>query len=218
MSRPVLAIAACLSLIAAFAQAQVPHCGHPHHGYWPHTIVSQHHASTAEEGILRGWADVVRAKGLYNAMTSQALIYQAEAYRKQVENQVARTQAYFTMRDINRQARFGNHTPSAPKMAAASQPQARPAVPPPSPLETAGVTRGVVRWPAALQDERYAGYRQVVERLVAKNYQCGGLVDKERSMLTHASRAMAGELKNRIRNCSPQEYVDAKQLLIALAG
>ena len=77
---------------------------------------------------------------------------------------------------------------------------------------------GLVRWPAALQDEHFAGYRQVVERLVAKNYQSGGLVDEERSLLTQASRAMASELKNRIRDCSPQQYVEAKQLLIALAG
>lgn len=218
MSRPVLAVAACLTLIAAFAQAQSPHCGYPHPVYWPQTIVSQHHASTFEEGVLRGWADVVRAQGLYNVMTSQALVYQAEAYRKQMENQVARTQSYFTMRDINRQARFGNRAPSAPQMAAPSRPQARPTVLRPSPLETAGVTRGVVQWPTALQDERYAGYRQVVQRLVAKNYQYGGLADEDRSTLTQASRAMTSVLKSRIRNCSPQEYVEAKQLLIALAG
>jgi hypothetical protein len=218
MSRQVLAIAACLTLIAAVAQAQSPGCRHPHCVYRPYAIVSPHHASTAEESILRGWADVMRAQGLYNVMTSQALIHQAEAYRLQVENRVARTEAYFKMRDINRQARFGNHPPGAPKTAAASQPQSRPIVPGPSPLDAAGLTRGLVRWPAALQDERCASYRQVVERLVAKNYQFGGLADEDRSTLTQASRAMAGELRSRIRSCSPQDYVDAKQLLIALAG
>ena len=132
MSRRVLAIAACLTLTAAaFAPAQSPCCPHPYYGCGPYTIVSQHHASTAEESILRGWADVMRAQGLYNVMTSQALIHQAEAYRRQVENRVARTEAYFKMRDVNRQARFGNPTPSAPKTAAVSPPQARPIVPAP---------------------------------------------------------------------------------------
>ncbi|NLF69056.1 MAG: hypothetical protein GX575_08365 [Candidatus Anammoximicrobium sp.] len=223
MSRSVLAVAVYFSLTAAFAQAQAPYRGQPHPACGPHTIVSQHHASTAEEGILRGWADVARARALYNLMTEQARVCQAEAYRLQVANEVARTEAYFKMRDLNRQTRFGSHAPSVPRMPVVGQTQPRPAAPRPaasrrSPLETAGVTKGVVCWPKALQDEPFASYRHVVERLVAKNYQRGGLSDQERSTLTQASRAMAGELKNRIRSCSPQEYVDAKQLLIALAS
>jgi hypothetical protein len=53
---------------------------------------------------------------------------------------------------------------------------------------------------------------------VARAYVCGGLDPQDRSMLTQATRAMTSRLKDRIRDCSPQEYVEAKQLLIALAS
>jgi hypothetical protein len=216
MTRQALALTALLSLTASFAQAQS--CGrcHPRYVYMPYPLVTPHHASTAEESFARGMADVIRAQGLYNLMTSQALIHQAEARRLAIDNRVAYVGAYFTVRDINRQARFGNRSCQYGEAAPVNRPQAHSGERP-SLLERAGVKEGQVCWPLALQDEQFAGYRKVVDELVVKAYICGDLSPQDRSTLTQAARAMAGKLKDRIRECKAQDYVEAKQLLIALA-
>ena len=75
--------------------------------------VVQHHASTFEEGVQRGYADVVRAMGDYNYNTSLAAINAQQAYSYALENRKQAVQDYFELREMNRQARGLRPTPSA---------------------------------------------------------------------------------------------------------
>ena len=64
-----------------------------------------YHASTAEEGIQRGYADVVRSQGMANLLNSQAATQYEEARKSYIENRMQATQTYFEMRRYNTEAR-----------------------------------------------------------------------------------------------------------------
>ena len=67
-----------------------------------------HHASTVEEGAARGMADVIRSTGAANLMNSEAAKNIEDARKKYIENRLQATQTYFEMKQINKQARWGN--------------------------------------------------------------------------------------------------------------
>jgi hypothetical protein len=67
-----------------------------------------HHASTVEEGAARGLADVIRSAGAANMMNSEAAKNYEDARKKYIDNRLLRTQTYFEMKQINKQARWGN--------------------------------------------------------------------------------------------------------------
>ena len=59
------------------------------------TAVVYRHASTWEQGVLDGWANLVRARGDYAYNRSLAAINYQEAYRRALENSLHRTETYF---------------------------------------------------------------------------------------------------------------------------
>ena len=65
----------------------------------------QLHSSTYEEGVQRGFADIVRSAGAANLMNSEAAKKYEDARRKNIDNRVYGTEKYFQMRQINRAAR-----------------------------------------------------------------------------------------------------------------
>jgi len=69
------------------------------------TPVIYRHASTAEQGLLDGVANGVRAVGDYNYNTSLALINYEIARSMFLDNKVKAVQTYFEMRRQNREAR-----------------------------------------------------------------------------------------------------------------
>src|SRR5882724_3784882 len=64
-----------------------------------------YHSSTLEEGIQRGYADVVRSQGMANLLNSQAATQYEAARKAYMENQMKATQTYFEMRRYNTEAR-----------------------------------------------------------------------------------------------------------------
>ena len=72
-----------------------------------------HHASTYEEGVLRGAADLVRARGEFNLNSSAAAINYQEAYRRHLLNKQLKVDTFFAMRAANKAARFPQKDPAA---------------------------------------------------------------------------------------------------------
>src|SRR5262245_55227841 len=66
---------------------------------------SGYHSSTLEEGVQRGYADVVRSYGMANLLNSQAAGNFEQARKAYIENQLNATQTYFEMRRYNTEAR-----------------------------------------------------------------------------------------------------------------
>jgi hypothetical protein len=199
---------ACLTLLAAnTADAQVYYPPRVPRPVYPSARVyvgSPHHASTAAESYARGYADVVRAQGQYNLLASQALVNLAEARRRETENRVAQTEAYFRMREINRSHRYGDRATQPSRYSITGRKR---------------VTQGAheSKPELALQDDVFESYRAVVERILENQATLAALSDRDRSAVTQASRAMESKLKDRIRQWSPQDYLAAKRFLATLS-
>ena len=69
------------------------------------------HASTAEQGMMTGMAEMMQAAGARNLMNSQALGFVEDARRKNISNRMYGTDAYFQMRKTNREARAAETGP-----------------------------------------------------------------------------------------------------------
>ena len=117
-------------VLAALAAVQRPcggrrdrathRAGVPSQGIWPQSQASfpqtnvggwgggwggGMHASTAEQGAMMGMADMMQAAGSRNLMNSQALGFVEDAQRKNIDNRMYGTEAYFQMQKTNREAR-----------------------------------------------------------------------------------------------------------------
>ncbi len=212
------ALACLTSLATSGADAQV--------GYRPQAarpvcpaawvcIGSPHHASTAAESYARGYADVVRAQGLLNLLTSQAMLNLAEARRLETENRVTQTAAYFRMREINRSHRQGGRR-TRPALRSVSRGARVARGTTESVPGTPDLQQGQIAWPKALEDKAFESYRTVVEPIVKRQATMGTASGLDRSKATQALRAMSLRLRDRIREYSPEDYLAAKRFLTAL--
>jgi hypothetical protein len=172
------------------------------------------HASTLEEGAMRGLADVVSAKGEYNLSTSAAAINLTQAQKQDIENRRAGTQAYFEIRETNRAAREANRSPRL------SQEQlvriATQAAPKRLSTEEINLVTGEINWPEALKSPRFAGERGSLDQLSLKRAQYGALGIADHIAAGDTIQKMAGKLKEEIKSISANEYLDAKNFLKSL--
>jgi len=172
------------------------------------------HASTAEEGMMTGMANMMQAAGARNLMNSQALGFVEDARRKNIDNRMYGTDAYFEMRKTNREARAAETGPpptrtDLERFARQRAPQRL------SPSELDPLT-GAIAWPAIFRDDEYKEYRDALERLYGQRASAGYLTGSERGGLAQAIDAMQADLKMNIRNYVPQDYVQARSFLDGL--
>ena len=97
-----------LFLVGAPAPARAQYAGVPGGGgdLWYRPTYS----STYEEGVQRGYADIVRSQGMANLMNSEAAKKYEEARREYLDNRLKATQTYFEMRRVNQEARSRERT------------------------------------------------------------------------------------------------------------
>lgn len=221
MRRTMIAFAACSLLTASTMVAQSQRPVYYYRGYGPYTAAQAWHAGTVQATLARQRANMIRAQGVYNALTAQAMISQMEAQRRHIKNRVASVRAHFEMKDINRQARFGTPSKGARRAALVRRRREERAK---HEAETGHSTslshfpRGKITWPTALRAPEFTEYRKVVEQLVAQRYAAEALSDNENKRLRQVITAMVCELRNQVEDCSPQEYVNAKLMLKRLTG
>jgi len=104
----VLTSAIVATLFAATASAQQPVSGHFGYAVRPThngTPAIYHHASTFEEGYLRGQADYLRARGDYLYGWSLYMINLQEAHRRYIANQLYAAEAFHAKQAAWREAR-----------------------------------------------------------------------------------------------------------------
>lgn len=173
-----------------------------------------HHASTAEEGMARGMADLTRSAGMANLLNSEATINMQTATRMNMENRVFGTEAYFDRRRINREAREANRRPQASQDDLARFARARA----PSRLSASELDpfTGQIVWPPILQQEIYAEYREALESLFAERAISGHLDMQQRTDIRQLTNEMQQTLRNRIRDYPPQEYMQTRTFIEGL--
>jgi hypothetical protein len=156
------------------------------------------HASTAEEGALRGMADVTRSAGAAN-----------------IENRQYGAETYFNMRQTNRQAREAERGPRPTSEDLQRYSQAR--VPDRLSVSDLDPLTGEIDWPMALRDDPYAQERQWLDAAYDQRAKAGGYLSAtQRAEVKQVTESMKAELKANINLYSPNEYLQAKKFIEGL--
>jgi hypothetical protein len=208
---------------AAAVQVGTLHNLQPTHAVTPRYFVPYvfyprphvYRAATAAESYARGRAALIHARGQYNLLSSEARVVHAEAQRREIENRERGVDAYFAIREKNREERAAQRRPRATveqlrRIAAAGKPA------PLSPSELDAVT-GEISWPIALQQDEYDAFRADLEALAAEQAAAGQLGADELEKADLAADGILAELKTRIRDVPLQDYTVARRFVERLA-
>lgn len=170
-----------------------------------------YHSSTAEEGIQRGYADIVRSQGMANLLNSQAAKEYELARREYLDNRLKATQTYFEMRRINAEARKAER--SSPLSHEQYVRIARQMAPRPLTTTQLDPLTGAIGWPGPLRKAEYEPLRQRLDRLFqerATGYVVYGEIQK-------TSDEFLAQLKADLEKFAPSDYIAAKSFLESLA-
>ena len=213
--------AAALILAAGFAtlaSAQTYNGGYavPGYGSGYGPYATYHHASTYEEGVLRGLADLQRSGGEANYWHSLAENNWQEAYGKYLANREAKTETYFRMQAINRAAREAVRPQrmTTEQLAILARKQA------PDRLGDHQYDRGLghLNWPAILQDEFFAAERTTLDAaFAARTPGDAGVGSAFSTSVRQLTRSMQEKLQANIAGLNQMEYLAAKKFIAGLA-
>ncbi|QDU95916.1 hypothetical protein [Lignipirellula cremea] len=201
----------CLALVAvAFAASRTAVAQYPY-GYG-----GGYHASTAAEGAARGMADVVRSAGAANLMNSAAAQNYQQAYSSYLDNRLQATDTYFQMRQANTQYRAAAAGPRPTQEDLVRYSESR--VPKSLSSSQADPLTGQIAWPIVLTDKAFSDKTAALEKLFADRAAHHGQVtlDEMQDILS-LTGSLDEELKARIKDYPPQQYVKAKSFLSSLA-
>lgn len=206
-----VAVVASFALVglagSAFAQETGSRYGAAIRQFDNGTPVVYHHASTLEEGVLRGGADLLRGIGDMNYSNSLAMINGQEARARSIENRRSYVQTYFDVKAIHRQAQAQTRRP--PVTASDAIKLARNTAPKGLSAMEFDTTTGTLVWPTVLSEAEFAAERNAINRLVATH----GVEVREVKQLASELNA---KLVKRVEELPTGEYVAAKRFLRGL--
>jgi hypothetical protein len=173
-----------------------------------------HHASTYEEGVQRGMADIIRSKGAANLMNSEAMKNVEDARRKYIDNRVHGTEKYFEMRSINKRAREAERGPR-PSMEDVIRYSSTRKPNRLSPSELDPLT-GDITWPGVLRDSQYEQDRKKLEDLYSARAFSGFLSGDQLMQVDSSIKSILGELGKNVKVYPPTSWTQAKSFLESL--
>lgn len=177
---------------------------------------ASYHASTAEEGLARGMANLVWAAGEANLRNSQAAINYEQARSANFDNRLKATETYFEMRKMNKAYRDAEKSPPAStqdlyRWAKEGAPKRL------TPTELDPLT-GEINWSVALLGNKYTGHRQKLDDLFASRAtHHGRLTQEQHASVRDTTMSFLNDLKNDIRAFAPNDYLAARKMLESLA-
>jgi hypothetical protein len=171
------------------------------------TPVIYHHASTLEEGVLRGTADLARGIGDMNYSNSLAAINIQEARARAIDNRKSYVQTYFDVKAINRQAQAQTRRPQITASDAARL--ARNVAPKGLSAGEFNTATGSLVWPSVLSEAEFAAEREAVNNLVASH----GVEVRE---VKQIAAEMDVKLVEKVNDLPVSDYVAAKRFLRGL--
>ncbi len=219
-----------VALVAATGFAQTPEDyintppGPFHRPVSPYPIelgYTQHHASTATEGFLRGKAELIQAWGNFHLSTSQAAILQQQARWLDRENDLKQTQALLAQKKMWSDARAHAQKERQLRRIEGQQILA---------VRQATIYReayklsaqqldpstGAIHWPPALQTEEFRSDREHIEQLFQEQFAYGDPQPATASDIAHSVELWSRSLGKQIRSTPRDEYAAAQKFLMGL--
>jgi hypothetical protein len=174
-----------------------------------------YHASTYEEGVLRGRAALAQGLGQANYYHSLAAINYQDARLKAIKNRQQAIDAYFYNQQANRAAREAKRLPrlSQEQYVALAQAQA------PDRLSDQQYDRtfGRLDWPAAFNDYEFNAERDELDRAFAGRYpNDAGASSEFYANVRQLTSKLQTKLQSRIDVLDSAQYVAAKNFLLSL--
>lgn len=170
------------------------------------------HASTLQEGVLRGSADLARSLGLGIAAAGQGAVAFEEANRQAAENRAKWVQTYYEARRANKEYQDAvNRMPDAESVRRYLESQ--------RPKRLTWYDLGVagdLHWPAQLMSPKFTRHREELEKLFSERAYRGVLSSEEQARVDELTDAMMQDLRMEIGRFRPSDYVKAKQFLVSL--
>ncbi len=199
--------------VPAFAQRYV------RGGYWDNRRRG-YHASTIGESHANGVSNLIRSRATANLTNSQAALNYTEVRSRQLDNRLKTASTYFEMRRINNEARFGTPEEKAAKRAYNQERffrYAQAGSPNRPPADSLDPITGKIKWPFTFMPDKYADYREELEKVFAQRAKHGGYLSfDEYTAIKQNTDGMLTLLRGDIRNIPSQEYVRAKNFVEAL--
>ena len=173
-----------------------------------------YNASTIQEGLGRGVAEVIRAAGAADLAASRAAINFTEAQQRQLKNDVDFVNTYFQLRRLNQQLQAQERGPRPTmeeliRFAQLGKPQRL------SPGDI-DVASGQIFWPIILRSQVFAPYRIKMETYFGERAQFSGLTAESYLRLDQTARAMVEELRRYVADFPPGDYLHAKHFIESL--
>jgi hypothetical protein len=175
-----------------------------------------YHASTFEEGWLRGLGFLAASQGQANYYNSLAAINAQEAYSRYVQNRQKAIEEYFYAKQTNRAARQAQR--SQPLSREQYVALAKKDAPGRLTEQQYNRTLGRLTWPAALAGGEFAAEREALD--VAFGSRSLGDVDASSAFyddVRDLTASMEAKLKLNIDDLDAAQYVIAKKFLMSLA-
>lgn len=176
----------------------------------PELAFSYHHASTAAEGWLRGWAQVIHAVGNYWLSRSQSdILAEQSRWLNLTNNQrLVEFHDWKQARRTNRleAKRAKNESKRAEKYRAAYELS----------VDELDRVSGAIAWPEALKGDRYAGPRRRLEVLFQSLVGYVGPRKNCASDIERATQRLTRELQRRRRELPQDDYLAAEKFLRGL--
>lgn len=171
--------------------------------------------STVAGSYMAGLGSAIRAQGQYNLDTSGAAINLEEARKRDIENRVRWTNAYFEMRRINQENTHPKRSPTPPETWARLAQQATPNRLPSSLLDP---VTGKIDWPLALQTDEFKADRETLNQLFAERAATHGAIGHAgHQQIRKTVDDSLAKLRAQIRQMDSRSYMEARNFLTSLA-
>jgi hypothetical protein len=163
-----------------------------------------------------GMSDLVRSAGAYNLQTSQAAINMTQAESDALSNQLQGAQNYYQMRNMyttydKQQSTPGLTSEESWRLAQENLPKRL------RPNQLDPVT-GKIYWPMLLQEPRYDGYRQPIDKLFLEREAAHGSSSYDVYVETQqATNALLDALRKNLTQYSGGDFMNMKNFIESLA-
>ena len=174
-------------------------------------------AATVGESHARGIADITSSRAWANKTNSEAAINMTEVRSRELDNRQKTADTYFSMRNMNREQRFGTPEEKAAhrahnqelyyRHAQAGDPKR------PSAQQLDPIT-GTIKWPFALMPDMFEPYREDMATLFGQRAKNGNVVTYDSyEEIKKVGDEMLATLKTNIKKMDPQDWLSGKKFV-----
>jgi hypothetical protein len=176
-------------------------------------LQAQHHASTLQEGILRGYGDLYRGVGEYNYNTAAAALIFESAKKANYENQLKHAETFWAKRALHASYQAAlRPTPVRPKVESKAAIQAALQRSAPFDLTQPGA------WPLVLRRPEFEPSRnKLIALFKERTPQNSGAASDNFSQIRDSLQQVRAGLSELVKEVPPSDFVDARQFLDRVA-